>query len=136
MSATPAVRPLAEVLTEHVDRVVAERAAFETSLEAMDATDLVALDRLAAAADPLCTFIDDALGEECGADRTLFAVTIARRNEMGHVVPVRARCVTSHACPEHLVAAIAVAEDDPALCSVVVPIAEHPLRGRPTKARA
>lgn len=82
--------------------------------------------------DPACTWIDDELGEECGEAGTVFAVGSARvvpDGRLGSVIR-RDRSPLAFACPAHVVAAL-VAGEDPTVCSVVIPVAEHPLRGRP-----
>lgn len=85
--------------------------------------------------DPVCEWVEAALGEECGADGTVFAVADALLvpapfSTTGSVVRRRANSPTIIVCPGHLVAALD-AHDDPFGCSLVMPMADRPRAGRP-----
>lgn len=79
-------------------------------------------------ADPLCEWVVD--GEECGADRTVFAVVEAAISvdEPHLLVPAEDPVLV---CPEHLLGVISADG-----VSVVAAAADHPLRGRPPAVRA
>lgn len=85
--------------------------------------------------DPACEWVEAASGEECGAEETVFAVADALLvpapfDPAATVVRRRGNSPTTLVCPAHLLAAIS-AHEDPFGCSLVMAVAEHPLRGRP-----
>ena len=81
-------------------------------------------------ADPTCEWVVD--GEECGADRTVFAVAEAGVYLDPSADPLDPPMLAPVAeaallvCPEHLLGAISIDG-----ISLVAAVADHPLRGRP-----
>lgn len=82
--------------------------------------------------DLACEWLDEE-GDECGAEGTVFAVAdallVPAPSNTASVVRRRGDADTVLVCPAHLVAALD-AHDDPFGCSLVMSVAERPVRGR------